>query len=346
MARWVAVGVLLLDRADRRRRGEQRLDPVLGCHPPERSGVRRADGFALVEHRRRAAQQRAVDDVGVADHPADIRSGPIHVAGFGVVDVFHGPHQRDGVPAVVADDSLRPARRARGVEHVQRVGGGDGHRVDGLGVGHHLVPVEVAAGQRFARPLVALHDDAGRRCVLGDVEGGVDHRLVVDGAGRLDAAGRRDDGGGLRVVDAGRQFARREAAEHHRVHGAQPRARQHRDDGLGDHRHVDDDAVALVHAEAAQHAGEARRLVEQFAVGVGALRVGHRRVVDQRGLVAAAGLDVAVQRVGAGVEFPVGEPAVERRVRVVEDLLRLPRPGHRAGGVGPEGRRVGDAGVE
>ena len=250
------------------------------------------------------------------------------------------------MPAVVADDSLGPARRARCVEHIQRVGGRDGHRIHRLGVGHDVVPVEVAAGQGFAGPLVSLHDDACRRGVFGDVERGVDHRFVVDGAGRLDAAGCGDDGGGPGIIDAGGQLAGCEPAEHHRVDGAKPRTRQHRDDGLGDHRHVDDDAVAFVDAEAAQRAREPRSQVEQFAVGVGALRAGHRRVVDQRGLVAAAAVDVAVQRVGAGVELAVGEPAVERRVRVVEDLLRLPRPGHRAGGVGPEGRGVGDAGVE
>ena len=244
------------------------------------------------------------------------------------------------MPAVVADDSLRPPGRARRVQHVERVGGRDRHRIDRLSTGHQLVPVQVAARQRLAGSLVALHDDAGRRGVLGDLEGGVDHRLVVDGAGRLDATRRGDDGGGAGVVDARGEFVRREAAEHHRVHGAQPRTRQHRDDGLGNHRHVDHDAVALADAEPAQRAGEPRCLVEEFAVGVGALRAGHRRVVDQRKLVAAPALDMAVQRVGAGVQLGVGEPAVERRVRVVEDPARLPGPGHGLRGVGPEGRGV------
>ena len=73
-------GSSFLDRPDRRRRGEQRLHPVLGDHPPERARIRCADRFAFVEHGRRAGQQRRVDDVGVADDPADIGGGPEHLA--------------------------------------------------------------------------------------------------------------------------------------------------------------------------------------------------------------------------------------------------------------------------
>ena len=39
---------------------------------------------------------------------------------------------------------------------------------------------------------------------------------------------------------------------------------------LGDHRHVDDDAVALADAEVVQDAGERGDLVGQLGVGVGA----------------------------------------------------------------------------
>ena len=55
-----------------------------------------------------------------------------------------------------------------------------------------------------------------------------------------------------------------EAAEHHRVHGADPRAGEHRDDRLGDHRHVDHHPVALLDPEAAQGAGERGHLLEQL----------------------------------------------------------------------------------
>ena len=48
------------------------------------------------------------------------------------------------------------------------------------------------------------------------------------------------------VVDADREFVRGKAAEHHRVDGADAGAGEHRDGRLGDHRHVDDHAVALL----------------------------------------------------------------------------------------------------
>ena len=65
----------------------------------------------------------------------------------------------------------------------------------------------------------------------------------------------------LRVVDPGRELVRREAAEHHRVHRAEPRAREHRDHGLRHHRHVDEDSVAAPDALRGERAGEARDLV-------------------------------------------------------------------------------------
>ena len=95
--------------------------------------------------------------------------------------------------------------------------------------------------------------------------------------------------------------------------GAEPRAGQHRDDGLGDHRHVDDHAIALPDAEARERAGEAGGEVAKLRVAENANLPGHRAVVDQRGPLAGAALDVPVERVEAGVQHAAGEPAVERR---------------------------------
>ena len=108
------------------------LDPVLGDDPPERAGVGGADRLALVEHGRGADDQRRVDDVGVADDPADVGGRPPHLAGVDVVDVRHRPGHRDRVAAVVAHDPLRLAGGAGGVEDVERVGRGD---LDAAGAG-------------------------------------------------------------------------------------------------------------------------------------------------------------------------------------------------------------------
>ena len=168
-------------------------------------------------------------------------------------------------------------------------------------------------------------------------------RLVLDDAARLDAARRGEDDLRPGVVDAGRQLGRGEPAEHDRVDGADPRAGQHRDDRLGDHRHVDDDAVAL--ADAAPSSAPAKRAhaLEQLGIREGALRPRDRRVVDQRRLVAAPGVDVPVEGVEAGVERGAGEPPVERR------SCRRRGPGRRGDpvdvlrGLAPEPLRVLEA---
>ena len=203
--------------------------------------------------------------------------------------------------------------------------------------------VEVAAGRHLRPQLRALEDDDVGRRVRRLVQRGVEHGLVGDDPGRLDAArgGDHDDRAG--VVDPGGELGRGEAAEHDGVDRPEAGAGEHGDRGERHHRQVDDDAVALAHAEAAQHAREARDLVEQLGVGQRRDRPGDRGVVDDRGLVAAAVADVPVERVVAGVEHPAGEPAVQRRGVVVEHPLRLGVPLHERGRLAPEPVRVGQA---
>jgi hypothetical protein len=87
------------------------------------------------------------------------------VARLDVVDVGHRPPQRHGVAAVVAHDALGPPGRARGVEHVERVGRLDLDAADRFGVGDELVPVQllpvgVALADR-SLDLLTLQDDDG-----------------------------------------------------------------------------------------------------------------------------------------------------------------------------------------
>ncbi len=78
----LAVRILLLDGPERGGRSEQRCHAVLADHPPEGAGVRRADGLAFIDDRCAAMQQRRVDDVGVADYPADVGCRPEYLPGL------------------------------------------------------------------------------------------------------------------------------------------------------------------------------------------------------------------------------------------------------------------------
>ncbi|CAB4813776.1 unannotated protein [freshwater metagenome] len=94
---------------------------------------------------------------------------------------------------------------------------------------------------------------------------------------------------------------------------ADTRARQHRDGGLGDHRHIDVDAVTLDDSEALEHICEPLCLVEQ-------LRIGHRAGVAwfalemERNLVAFTGQHMTVEAVVAHVQFAADEPLRERKI--------------------------------
>ena len=110
---------------------------------------------------------------------------------------------------------------------------------------------------------------------------------------------------------------------------------------LGDHGHVDDDAVALFHTFGFQSSGEAGDAVLQFGIGDDVLGAGDGAVMDDGGLAAAPGEDVAVHRVPAGVDAGIGEPFVERRAAGVERAAGAFHPVDGAGGVEPEPIGIG-----
>ncbi|MEY9610321.1 hypothetical protein ABIF21_003195 [Bradyrhizobium elkanii] len=261
----------------------------------------------------------------MADHPADVRAAPPDLAGLHAVEIVHRPFQRDEMTAIVAHYALRDSGRARRVEDVERIGGGYRHARRGLaGVERGLAqrrPIMIAARGELASLLRPLQDDAGLGLAAGEADRLVEQRLVLHDAPGLDAAARREDQLRLGVVDAGRKLLGREAAEHHAVHRADPRAGEHRDDGLRHHRHIEDDAIALGDAEILHHRGQRLHLRQQFGIGEFGGRVGERRIVDQRDLAGAAAGDMAIQRVVAGVDHGAGEPAPIGAHRGIEDLL-------------------------
>ena len=79
-----------------------------------------------------------------------------------------------------------------------------------LGRGERIGPVDVPRAELGAHGL-ALHDYAALRLVRCERDRLVEQRLVVDHAGDLDAARRREHDLRLRVVDSRAQLGRGEA---------------------------------------------------------------------------------------------------------------------------------------
>ncbi len=176
-------------------------------------------------------------------------------------------------------------------------------------------------------------------------DGLVDGRLERRGGAAAVAAVGGDDDLGLAVLEPRGEGVGGEAAEDDRVRCADARAGQHRHDGLGDHRHVDRDPVAGGDAEVGQRVGGLADEVLQLGVGDRALVLGG--VVDRLAdevegdLVAASGLDVAVDAVVGGVELAADEPLRERRVVPVQDAVPAGVPREALGLLGPEALAVG-----
>ena len=249
-------GIVPADGPEGGRRGEQRGDLVLLDDAPIDAGVRRADRLALEQDGRVAGQQRRIDDVGMADDPADIGRGPEDLARLDAIDVLHGPVQHHHVAAIVPHHALGLAGRAGGVEDVERVERADRDAIRRLGAGHGLVPIDIAPFHHRGLAFRPLEDDAEFGLVLRQLDGAVEQRLVFHDPSRLDAAGRGDHRLAGAVVDANRQLVGGEPAEDDGMHCTEPGAGKHGDGRLRDHRHVDDDPVALADAAAPERAGE------------------------------------------------------------------------------------------
>ena len=144
---------------------------------------------------------------------------------------------------------------------------------------------------------------------------------------------------GAAVLQAVLDALRAEAAEHHAVHRADARARQHGDGRLRNHRHVDEHAVAGLDALCLEHIGELAHFHVKLRIGQAA-RVAGLAFPEDRHLVLAAVREVAVHAVLAHVYFGADEPFRERRLPV-EHLGPLLLPVQFARLARPEGvRRV------
>ena len=150
-----------------------------------------------------------------------------------------------------------------------------------------------------------------------------------------------DDDPWGRVLDSGCQGMRGETAKHHRVNSPQSNTSQHRESGFSDHRHVDQHAVTLDHAQVLQDGGHALHFGVQVTVGVGFFLVCFGRDKNQSRLIGAV-LEVAIDRVVAQIGLAAHKPFGKRRMAVVTNLLRCYGPIHQLGLLGPKGVTVID----
>ena len=237
-------------RTDRRRRGVEDADLVILDHLPEAAGVR-IGRHALEDDLGGAAGERAVGDVGVAGHPADVGGTPEDIVRLDVEGPLHGQDGMQQVAAGAVLDALRLAGRTGGVEQEQRMLGIDPLGLAGLGlVGDDFVLPDVAAGDHVAGAAGALEDDDGLDLMAGRPGSSASSTAGFRGMflppRHCSSAVMTATAPASRMRSSQRLGG--EAAEHHRVDGADAGAGLHGDDAFDRHRHVDQDAVALLDA--------------------------------------------------------------------------------------------------
>ena len=300
VAIWVCRGIAfncLDQRTNRSRRSVENRYLVVFDHFPETSSVwvRRN---AFEDNLCAAERQRAVGNVSVASHPADVGRTPENVFMLQV----ERPLGRERSVQQVAPGrvlyTLGLAGRTRGVEQKQRVLGAYPFGFASQGLGVHLVVQPVVA------PVVPRHAAAGApvdEYVLHRFAAFERQRLVDDCLEReLLAAAQllvcRDYQDGTRVRDAVAQALRGETAKNDGVDGAYARTGLHRYDAFDRHAHVDRDAISAPNTACPQGIGKLASACKQRAVAdasdlcvVGLEDDGH--------LIAQARFDLSVQAV-------------------------------------------------
>src|SRR5215831_10268660 len=118
------------------------------------------------------------------------------------------------------------------------------------------------------------------------------------------------------------------------VGSADPGASQHGDGQLGRHTHVNGDTIPFPDTERLEDVGELLHFMMQLLVGKGANLAGFA-LPDERRLILAPGLDVAVEAVVGQIDLPADEPFGPGTVPL-QHLVPLPEPVQLAGDAAPE----------
>ena len=130
-----------------------------------------------------------------------------------------------------------------------------------------------------------------------------------------------DDHGCFGVINAGAEALRAEASKHHGVDCSQSSHGEHRHHGLRNQRHIDDDAIALLQAEACQQVGCLLHFLSELSIGERAV-VAWLPLEVQGNTIAPTFQNVAIKTVIGDVEVAIGEPSSEGRIRPIQHLTK------------------------
>ena len=145
----------------------------------------------------------------------------------------------------------------------------------------------------------------------------VQQRFVQDRPAATHACVRRKNDCRPCVVDARGKTRRGKAPEHDGMNRAEPCAREHREHGFRNHRHVDDHAIALCYALLSERTGEVCDFMQELVIGVRLDDACYRTIVDECDLFRSSVRDVHVKQVIARVEQAARKPTTEGSARIV-----------------------------
>ena len=147
----------------------------------------------------------------------------------------------------------------------------------------------------------------------------VNSRLEGERSTLAIAAVSRDDEFGFSIVDPSTEAFCREPTEHNGVNRPDPRTREHSDNGFGDKRHVNRNAIAVTDTKAGEQVCCLAHFVCQFAIR-NVARVARFTFEVQRDAITNTGFDVSVKAVVGNVEGAIGKPLSNRCIRPIEYL--------------------------
>ena len=165
--------------------------------------------------------------------------------------------------------------------------------------------------------------------------------LVGYGLAAAHAGIGRNDQHRLGIVDTGSQRTGSKTTENHRVDGADAGCGQDGEGCLGNHRHVNQNSVALLDAEVLVNRRHALDFTLQFSKAIDSLFVSFGRDEDQRAIIRTLGR-MTVNRVITKIGFAIDKPLGKRWARIIAHLGKRFFPVDELGLLGPELIRLFD----